>query len=220
VSTHGQRRASAHEVLFILAIFCSFRNELQGAKTRQKVIMVMKSFLATVKAKGTGDLERAGCNITALVASVPTTMARLRKFEQGTSAANRAPSGSGTTRGRGRGRGRGGAAGQTRTIVIDGKAANQIKRRLGGINTKGLVIRASSKQGTRKLSPGALEQLKKGFKDLLQPLSRVMRIDVVRYILAQNREKRALLARVGIKFDEARSEPLCFAGMDPVTLEK
>ena len=40
-----------------------------------------------------------------------------------------------------------------------------------------------------------MEQLKKGFADLLTPVSRVIRVDVVRYILSQEKQKRELLTR-------------------------
>ena len=50
-------------------------------------------------------------------------------------------------------------------------------------------------QPRKRLSPGALEQLKKGFADLLTPVSRVIRVDVVRYILSQEKQKRELLSR-------------------------
>ena len=50
-------------------------------------------------------------------------------------------------------------------------------------------------QPKKRLSPGALEQLKKGFANLLSPVSRVIRVDVVRYILSQEKQKRELLTR-------------------------
>ncbi len=205
-----------------------FKEELTAGKTRGRVSTIMRSFLGLIKDKGAAELEAAGVNCKAVVSNVPGVLARLKRFEQGTANAAMAyktykpsgsPGGSTPTRGRGRPPGSGGS----RTIVIDNKSASAIKNRLANLNTSTMVIKPGQSQSgkpPKRLSPGALEQLKKGFQDLLAGVTRVIRVDIVRYILVQEKQKRGLLSRVGIKFTEERSEPLCFGGMDPVVLEK
>ena len=65
-----------------------------------------------------------------------------------------------------------------------------MKPSIRGDNDNGYLL-----QPKKRLSPGALEQLKKGFANLLSPVSRVIRVDVVRYILSQEKQKRELLTR-------------------------
>ncbi len=64
----------------------------------------------------------------------------------------------------------------------------------------------------RRLQPHELESLKRQIHGSLPP-NRVSRADIVRYLLLNAmREKRALLERVGIKFDLSSGSYLCEKG--------
>ena len=62
--------------LFLLIIFCSFRDELQRNKTRGRVAMIMRSIIGAAKANAKAQLEEEGLNVGSVCQNIQSTVAR------------------------------------------------------------------------------------------------------------------------------------------------
>ncbi|TRY77979.1 hypothetical protein TCAL_09491 [Tigriopus californicus] len=70
-----------------------------------------------------------------------------------------------------------------------------------------------------KLTPDRLEEVKRQFLSFL-PVTRPLSLDLIRYILLQEPERRNLLKKVGISFDPRQGNYLCPDGMSAQTVFK
>lgn len=104
---------------------------------------------------------------------------------------------------------RGGPVGRARGRSRPMAAASQQRNNGVEAQSGGLVIMGGS---PRRASPEELDKMKKMIHGML-PTNRVMRADIVRYLLLSARkDKRNLLKRVGITFDPDAGYYLCERG--------
>eukprot|EP00095_Tigriopus_kingsejongensis_P008955 maker-scaffold334_size202906-snap-gene-0.12 protein:Tk08955 transcript:maker-scaffold334_size202906-snap-gene-0.12-mRNA-1 annotation:"---NA---" len=98
------------------------------------------------------------------------------------------------------------AARKRRAIEVDN--ANILKLQSGlGLNAVA-NLRMPNLQPKPKLSPDKLEDVKRQFLSFL-PLTRPLKMDLIRYILIQEPERRLLLQKVGIQFESHQGNYLC-----------